>query len=193
MPAIHSNRILAFVEGTMEKMFINNNFSYVHVTPVSNGSGWSPNRIAEFIGSSYRIKNLNPDLIIVWIDKENHDCNSDEFCNKIFDALVSKGADSEKIRICLADMMTENIILADEKLIREEFLDSTYIYDSEGKNGKRILSSLYATKGINYKETREGTALMKKVNLHRAAIKSPAAARFINDFPIANCWWINTK
>jgi hypothetical protein len=188
MQATRFPKILAFVEGTMERMFINHNFRYVEVVPLGNGSGWSVAAICKKIGSTFVVKNMDPDKIIVWLDLEKQQCSASEFRDSIKTELVRRGADSEKISICIPNRMTENIILADEDAMRKEF-HADYEYSYEGQNGKRILADLCEQNGRTYKETFDGVALLKKIRLGRAAQRSPSAQEFLATFNHP-CWWI---
>jgi hypothetical protein len=189
MPATHYPSILAFVEGTMERIFINNNFHYIKVVTVSNGSGWAVPALCKQIGSKYAINNSNPDLVVVWLDKEKKVCSLDEFGAAIRAELIERGADPNKLAICIPNRMTENIILADEIIIRKELnMEYTYIY--EGTNGKRVLSELFGKAEKTYRETTDGVRLLKKLRLERAARKSPSASYFIRQLSVP-CWWVH--
>src|SRR5688500_14617193 len=63
-------KVLAFLEGMMERFFFNNNFQYVDVIPVSNGLSVSLESMCKSIETGYRAKNMNPDYVVVWVDHE---------------------------------------------------------------------------------------------------------------------------
>lgn len=84
--------------------------------------------------------------------------------------------------------MTENVILADEDLVRSEFGLPNFIYDGDGTNGKHSLKILYEAQGTKYKETYHGVTLLKKTHLSRAAKNSPSVYQFLNEFD-SECWW----
>lgn len=84
--------------------------------------------------------------------------------------------------------MTENAILADEDFIKKEFDLKEYKYDSEGKNGKHIISELLRNKNISYKETFHGVEFLKKIRLSNSAINSPSVNNFVSNLNIP-CWW----
>ncbi|MCA3755554.1 MAG: DUF4276 family protein [Phenylobacterium sp.] len=189
MQATLSPKILAFVEGDMERQFCNQNFRYVHVVEIRNGSGWKLDAICGQISSKFKALNLNADQIVVWIDKENQNCSRQEYARAIMESLVSAGANPSRVHICLPDKMTENIILADEALIRGFFNKPGYTYAGDGCNGKHILKGLFAEIEGNYKETFHGVQLLKKVRLSRAAGKTASAAEFLATMKLS-CWWI---
>ena len=85
--------------------------------------------------------------------------------------------------------MTENVILADEEMIRTYFEASDYHYQGDGNNGAHLLGELSKKhKKQTYKKTYDGIILLKKLNLSRAAAKSVAASKLLNALTIP-CWW----
>jgi hypothetical protein len=183
-------KIVAFVEGDMEQMFLNNNFNYVKVVSVSNGISWSTNALADQIASFYKADEYYSWWMIVWVDRERRPENSDEIEQHIREKLCDAGADPERIKILVADRMIENVILADEKFIRLHFGDIDYSYQSSGLGGKRILSEKYGQLGIHYRETKHEVAALKMIRLFRAAQSCAAVSRFVNVNPLP-CWWID--
>lgn len=189
MQTTHSPKILAFVEGEMERIFINNNFSYVRLVPVQNGDGWSVELMCKQIVSKFLVYGGNPDLIIVWIDREDREISSEEFGEAIKSSLVKNGAIAERISLMISDRMSENIMLADEEAMRLEFGIDTYKYDFEGQRGKGIMSKLMKDAGNRYKETSDGVRLLKKIRLGRSALNSPSVSRFLSVMQL-DCWWV---
>jgi hypothetical protein len=173
----------------MEKLFINNNFHYVEVIPIGNGDSWSLHNICAEITSKYSVRDANPDLVIVWIDRERQFCGSDGVAMAIHAALTAVGVPDEKLAVCVPDRMTENVILADESMIAIEFELSEYKYALEGKNGKAALRRLLGQRSEAYKETVTGVRLLKKVRLRRCANCSPSVKAFTDRLAIP-CWWL---
>lgn len=187
---MQSPRILALIEGAMERKFLNENFYYVHVIPISNGSGWTIDALCNQVGSKYAVYGRDVDRVVVWLDKEKQPCSDAEFRRRIADELVSRGVDPVKICICIPDRMTENVILADERLIQTEFGVSDYRYAGDGSNGKHILRGLYRGRdGREYKEMFHGTRLLKSVNLREASTKTSCLQPFLNALNMP-CWWL---
>jgi hypothetical protein len=175
----------------MEKLFVNNNFSYVELVPVSNGSSWAPEALARDISNKFRQKNYPADLIVVWLDLEKQACGSAELSSIIEEHLVDAGADRDKVCVCVPDRMTENIILADQEAIKSELADPEYIYSYEGKNGKVILKDLYMRRNVVYRETSHGVRLLKKIRIENSAATSPTAKKFYDKLSAAlSCWWL---
>jgi len=185
-------KVLAFVEGSMERMFINLNFHYVTVIPVANGRSWSASAMGRQISSFYKAKNFNADTILVWIDRESRQETPADLRDQIREDLTTAGAPAERIHILVADKMSENIILADECLMRTELNDPGYVYEDEGKNGKHVLSSAFKERGIDYKETKSGVALLKKCRLAESAKKSPSVAALLETLTLP-CWWLEPR
>lgn len=190
MPPTPCPNIVAFVEGDMEQIFLNSNFGNVRVISVSNGSAWQTQALARQVVTFFKAKNYFGWWIVVWVDRERRQENSLEIENVIREELEAAGAEPEKIKIMVADRMTENIILADEKFMQNYFADPDYTYSFCGSGGKRVLSQKYSDIGLNYKETKHGVAALKKIRLFRSAQKCPAVERFITINPL-NCWWLS--
>lgn len=189
MRAMPLLKITAFVEGIMERTFLNFNFKYVDVVTMQNGRDWTVESICEQLRSKFRVKNSNSDLFVVWIDKEKQNCDHEIYENKIRDTLTEEGVPPDKIAILLPDQMTENTILADTDLIISEFDIEDYQYEAEGTNGKHRLKRLFESKGVIYKETFHGVDLLKRCRVSRAAVNSASVKRFQNNLP-EGCWWI---
>jgi hypothetical protein len=190
MPQMPYPKVVAFVEGDMEQLFINNNFSYVRVVSVSNGTGWSTDALAGQIETFYGAEDYHDWWIIVWIDRERREEGSLEIEQVIRTRLEGAGAPAAQIKVLVADRMSENVILADSKFMASEFGDMSYGYGALGKGGKHILKEMYKKLSINYKETRHGVAALKRIRLWRSAQNCPAVHRFVSTNPIS-CWWID--
>lgn len=180
--------IVAFVEGTMEKLFVNRNFHYVRLIPLENGITWTLEALAVRIIKLYRVVDPGSDLVVIWIDREGRTESSDDIASYFRSRLEAEGVAHDKLAIMICDRMTENIILADESLIIEEFGDETYNYNCEGHSGKTVLKQLFKDKGIKYSETLDGVRLLKAMRLSRAALQSESAASFLGQLDL-NCWW----
>ena len=185
-------KILAFVEGKMERMFLNNNFHYVTVIPVANGTSWSLTAMADQIESRYRARNFFGDAIVIWIDRERREESAEELSQVIRDRLVSVGAIGGNIHILVGDRMCENIILADEDLMRDQTGDPNYTYAGDGCHGKHALKSALQASGKGFSETGTGVMLLKKTSLLAASTKSPSVLAFVNTFEMA-CWWLEPR
>lgn len=181
--------ILAFVEGSMEQLFLNNNFRHIEVIPVSNGVSWSMKALAQQIITFFKSRDSNADAFIVWIDREKRQESSQMISEHIRSELISAGADKDKVHILVCDTMTENIILADEQYVRSIFGIKNYKYCYEGSGGKRHLKNLFLSLGENYRETRHGVSALKAIRLARCAKTSPAVSSFLATFGFS-CWWI---
>jgi len=180
--------MLAFIEGSMERQFINSNMKYIHVIPVDNGISWTLTRMCEQIVSAYLALDIQ-NTVIVWIDREGREETSEKIYEEILAALVHAGALCDDVHILINDRMSENVMLADEQMVQEEFNMPNYQYSYEGASGKSIIKAFYRQKGENYKETRQGIALLKKTRLSRSALKSPSVARLLHTLKF-ECWWI---
>ncbi len=171
----------------MERNFINSNFKYIRVVPISNGITWTCERLCNQITTSYLALDYHGE-VFVWLDREGRTETSDAIRSNIRAALINSGADPNRIYILVNDRMTENVILSDESVIVDEFGLDEYLYISEGQRGKSILKTLYKEKDVNYKEMVHGCNLLKKIRLSNCAINSPAVSSFMEDCGL-NCWW----
>lgn len=191
MPQMPSLKILAFVEGTMEQLFLNNNFNYVEVIPVSNGTTWTVNALGVQILTFFKARDANADHFVVWVDRERRSETSQEISTYLKELLVDAGAEPGRVHVMVSDVMTENIILADEVFIRTRFGNEAYNYEAEGRGGKHILKKMFMTGGSSYRETVHGVAALKAIRLNRAAQTSASVARFLENLSIP-CWWLGT-
>lgn len=185
-------RILAFVEGHMERLFINNNFPYISVITVSNGVSWTTDALAKQVSTLYRARNFNGDAVLVWIDREKRLETAEEIDIVLRRSLISAGAPESSIHILVADNMSENIILSDEAVIREITGQVEYTYSYESQGGKHKLKEFLKVSGIQYRETTVGVHLLKRIRLGNCALNSPAVARFLATMNLP-CWWLETR
>lgn len=183
--------MIAFVEGSMERQFINANFKYVHVVPVLNGITWTVPRLCSQIETAYSALNFHGETF-VWLDREGRVEPAADIKNDIRATLINAGADPNRLFILVNDKMSENIILADSTLMQGEFGDPNYAYAHEGQNGKRFLAEKFADTGVNYKEMIHGVRMLKRMRMSNAAMNSASAESFLNDFGASgiNCWWM---
>jgi len=190
MPATQCHNILAFVEGKMERFFVNNNFLHIDLITVDNGNSWSTLTLCEQIISKYKAKNVLPNDIVIWFDREENPDSIFDIANCLRAAFLSLGFSSANVHCLIPDRMSENIILADEELIQKLFNMPSYNYSAESKNGKACLKDFFKNIGGSYRETTDGVKLLKKVRLSRARPKSPSVDQFLSTFQM-NCWWID--
>jgi hypothetical protein len=188
MPATLYPNIVAFIEGSMERTFVNNNFHYVDVVPIDNGNSWSIDKLKDQIRTKYIAKDPNCDFLIIWLDREDRPESSEYIEEELRAAAIDAGCSPDKIIVCVTDRMTENLILADEIVIQAEFIIDEYEYSAEGCSGKSEIRKLYKNIDVNYKEMEHGLKLLKKIRLERAAEKSTFVQRFLQKFQ-PECWW----
>lgn len=190
MPQMPFPSVLAFVEGSMEALFINSNFKYVRVVPVKNGCKWTVDALCEQVRTFFKARNFGGDHVVIWIDRENRPESSEYIVEKMKNVFEEEGYPINRVAVMVCDRMTENVILADEDFIRSEFGVAEYAYVGDGKGGKFQLSSLCKDAGLDYKETFHGVRFLKKIRLDNAALVSASVARFRADIQIP-CWWFS--
>lgn len=189
MQANPSFEIVAFVEGAMEQMFINQNFGYVRCIKIGNGSSWTVDRISADIVRKYRVIKRNPSRIVIWFDRERRSESAEEISNTVRNYLKKENFDEEKTIIIINDRCVENLILSDENLIINQFGDSSYKYKYTGIMGKPILKEMYKKKEINYKETVHGVKILKSLRVSNVERVSSSMADIYKNFQ-RKCWWI---
>lgn len=172
----------------MERQFVNANFKYVRVVPVQNGISWTPEQLCRQIVNSYLAYDYHGD-VVVWLDREGRATTAEALRNDIFNALQTAGAPAGQVHVLVNDRMCENVILADVSAIRAQFGDPSYLYTHEGESGKSILKDMYKELGINYKETREGVLMLKRIRLSNCAAHSAAVSALLSTLT-QPCWWI---
>jgi hypothetical protein len=191
MPATQCPDVLAFVEGSMERIFINNNFRQVVVVGVDNGNSWTTEALCRQIITKYLAKKVFPAAIVVWFDREENADDIAVIAGAVRSAFEEAGYPGSKVHCLIPNRMSENIILADETIIKEEIEDEGYSYEFEGQNGKSKIKSLWKSVGRSYKETTDGVRLLKRIRLGRLIEGSPAVAQFLETFK-SDCWWVQS-
>ena len=179
--------MIGFIEGSMEKQFLNLNFDYLRVIPIQNGIQWTCNQLCNQIVNAYLALNYHGD-VFVWLDRERRTETAAFIRSEIRASLIASGADPDRLYILVSDRMVENMILADEVAIRQEFNDPTYVYNYEGSGGKHILKTMYRAQDVNYKEMVQGAKLLKKIRVSNSAANSPSVAAFYDECGL-NCLW----
>lgn len=180
--------MIAFLEGSMEREFVNRNFRHIRVIPVYNGITWTTERLCMQIVTGFRALDIL-DEVVVWLDREGRTEPCSDISAAIRNALIEAGADADRIHILVNDRTAENVILADEDLMRAEFSDATYAYGTEGQNGKSIIKGMYRNAQQHYREMQHGVRLLKRVQLANSATCSQSVASFLETFD-RECWWI---
>jgi hypothetical protein len=180
--------ILAFVEGDMERLFINQNFHYVEVIPISNGCSWTVERLCEQIETKFRARNKNADVIAVWVDRERRDETSADIRQRIIDMFAGIGVNTDTVRVGIPDFCTENWLLSDVGLIEEELGIEDYRYTAEGASGYHRLKELFRiVLKRKYRKTVDGPKMLKA--LTRSSLESESARVFFDSFT-EPCWWL---
>ncbi|WP_296017110.1 hypothetical protein [uncultured Agrobacterium sp.] len=118
MQLTRCEKMLVFIEGTMERMFVNSNFPHLEVVSLPNGESWTPERLSGHIISLFKTKDVNPEKIFVWFDREEATLSQLEIKHLIISKFKEIGIFEDRLAVCIPDKMSENIILADEELIR---------------------------------------------------------------------------
>jgi len=189
MPTTQCPDILAFVEGTMERIFLNSNFSSINVIPILNGNSWNTQTLCAQIITKFKARKQFPGQIVVWMDREDNPDSILVIGNAIRSAFSGAGFPPDKVHCLISDKMCENLMLADESMIRQELAIPQYVYQFEGQNGKHHMKELWKQRNKNYKETIHGSNLLKKMRLSRARSLSGGVDQFLGTFQ-SNCWWL---
>lgn len=168
----------------MERIFLNTKLPSVTVIPVENGAGWTTTNLRNQIISKFCARKSFPEKVIIWFDREkNCDC-SITIGEYIKHGFFEVGYPKERVHYIIPDMMSENIILSDEVLMREILGDNSYTYPGDGCNGKSRLKILLESIGEDYKETTVGVKLLGKVRLARCTKENVAVHNFLSEFDL---------
>jgi hypothetical protein len=182
MPTTPCPKFLLFVEGTMERVFINSNYPKYTVIPVENGNSWTTSRLCDQIISKYKAKKIYPEAVIVWFDREENAHSSQEIAQSVRSSFEDVGYPSTKVHCLISDRMVENLILSDEVMMKEYLQDESYEYCGDGTHGKSKLKEIFKNLGREYKITTDGPKLLSKMRLSRSALKSHFASDFVTLF-----------
>lgn len=180
-------KIAAILEGGMERAFVNSNFDYVHVMPISNGITWTVPAMIKQIETLVGALAYNPDLVIVWFDREKRAESADEIAQAVVNALSPTTIAQEKLVVVVCDQMTENLFLLDGALLAKEGIAEEAMPASIGRNGKTVIKELYKAKGRKYTETFDGVRMLKSLNLQACGQHYPQADILKAALPA--CWW----
>lgn len=173
------------VDGFTEKLVLGN---LCPGKPVSrtdlNGKSVSIDAIANKVASLIRLFNNRHYPIIVVIDREQRAENCPDLCEELGNRLIELGLNDQDIRICFADRMFENWIIADWDVLET---DKQRPETTDGLKGaseiKKILGS--------YHKTTDGVELFLKCNLETVYNHSKSFRDFVDSIPDINCKELN--
>ena len=187
---MQSLNIVAFVEGTMEKMFINQYLKYVQLISISNGISWTIDALGNDISRKFSVQKRNLDFVIIWVDRGSRIEEALFIADKLTQRMVDCGLKAEQVICIIPDRMTENIFLSDEILMRELLNDPIYAFSDVSCNGKAMIKQIYRNSGVHYKETYHGVLLLKKLRFKNVVDRVVGAKQISERF--SNCWWIDS-
>ena len=180
-----------FVDGIMEQKFIQNICPKIKVQLTNiNGKSVKIEAIAKKLASLIRLLNNNYYPIVIFIDREKRTESSDEIIVKLKNALNSLDINIENLIFGVADIMTENWILADWKSFKENTkvkINKEYT-SFEGKHGANLIKKYYP----EYQKTIDGVELLCKSNCSEIAKNSDSFNKLkssLNSKIITNCYW----
>lgn len=169
------------VDGFTEKLVIG---SLCPGKPVSrtdlNGKSVTIDAIANKVASLIRLLNNRHYPIIVVIDREEREESCGNLCQELGNKLNALGLDDQDIRICFADRMFENWIIADWDVLETDKEKPEFTEGLKGSSEiKKILGS--------YHKTTEGVELFLKCNLETIYQHSESFRNFVDSIPDINC------
>ncbi len=180
-------KIVAIIEGSMERAFLNENFDYVHAIPIYNGAAWTTEAMARQAQTLAATVNYEYDLLVVWFDREKRDESVEQIGAVVRSKLHEIGVPEDRLSIVVCDRMTENLLLLDGALLQREGLSDEALPDSLGQNGKVVLKRLFGAQGRKYSETFDGKRMLKRLNLESCLDSFPMMADLKSKMP--ECWW----
>lgn len=180
-------KIVAIVEGSMERAFINENFRYVHAMPIYNGEAWTTEAMARQAQTLAATIDYDYDLMIVWFDREKRDETVEQIAHTVRGRLIEMGVDDARLAIIVCDRMTENLFLLDRNLLIREGISDDALPHSLGHNGKVVLKRLFKERGMKYSETFDGKRMLKRLNIDECVADFPLIGDLRRKMPA--CWW----
>jgi hypothetical protein len=169
-----------FVDGLMEQKFIQNICPKIKVQLTSiNGKSVKISAIAKKLASLIRLLGNKYYPIIIFIDREDRNITSKQMITEIKNELKKLNIDLENLRFGVADIMTENWILADWKSFKKNTKTKTKKEFSsfEGKHGTNLIKKYYS----NYQKTIDGVELLSKSNCSEMVKNSPSFDSFYSN------------
>ncbi|MBJ2176285.1 DUF4276 family protein [Aureibaculum sp. A20] len=169
------------VDGFTEKLVIG---SLCPGKPVSrtdlNGKSVTIEAIANKVASLIRLFNNRHYPIIIIIDREQREESCSDLCAELGNKLIKLGLNDQDIRICFADRMFENWIIADWNVFEteKEKPDST-----DGLRGSSEIKKILGS----YHKTTEGVELFLKCDLEKVYSCSESFRNFVDSIPDINC------
>lgn len=187
-------KLAFFIEGDMEKEFIENSCKGAMIGRIPNGEGVCISVIAKKISAFYKLYQKSSREFVVILDREGRLQDCSELIAQLKASLAALGIDVTKNwYFGMADRSIENWIVADEKLIQEEFALGAYQYNLESKSGTKLLQELFRKrKGEVYNKRVDGSRLLKRMCLRRASARSASAKVFFESVVkgVTGCWWL---
>jgi hypothetical protein len=102
-------KVLVFIEGHMERMFLNNTFPYAEAISVSNGIAWTVPALCKQIATRFRARNFYGDAVVAWVDREKRNETAGEIRQALLNALIDAGSPPETTHIPINDRMSETL------------------------------------------------------------------------------------
>jgi hypothetical protein len=173
------------VDGFTEKLVIG---SLCPGRPVSrtdlNGKSVTLDAIANKISSLIRLFNNRHYPIIIVIDREQRAENCSELCETLEKKIVELGFENHDIRICFADRMFENWIIADWAILNSTITKPEITDNLHGSGElKKAIGS--------YNKTTDGVELFLKCNLETVYQNSPSFKNLVDMLSDINCPSLN--
>lgn len=145
-----------------------------------NGKSVTIEAIAKKIASLIRLFNNRHYPIIIIIDREQRSEECQDLAKSLFQKLLELGISNQEIRICFADRMFENWIIADWEILECEK------NKPENTDGLRGSAEIKKIKG-SYTKTTDGVELFLKCNLETVYNNSPSFRNFVDSIKDINC------
>lgn len=173
------------VDGFTEKLVIG---KLCPGKPVSrtdlNGKAVTLDAIANKVSSLIRLFNNRHYPIIIVIDREQRIENCDDLCVSLSTKLIDLGFAGQDIRICFADRMFENWIIADWQVLECNKIKPDI---TDGLRGSSEIKKAIGS----YNKTTDGVELFLKCNLETVYKCSPSFKKFVDLLPDINCVHLN--
>lgn len=147
-----------------------------------NGKTVSIKAIGKKISSLIKVLGNRHYPIIILVDKEDRENPCEELIAGLKKELIENGCGDQDLRICFADRMIENWIIADWDVLRS---DESKPDETDGLRGSKIIRSQIGS----YSKTVDGVELFLKCDPKTIYANSPSFRTLINQIQDLNCYY----
>lgn len=171
------------VDGFTEKLILDNLCPGCRISRTDlNGKTVSIKAIGKKISSLIKVLGNRHYPIIIVVDKENRENSCEELISELKSELIENGCGDQDLRICFADRMIENWIIADWNVLGSEEDKPDHTDSLRGSNVIR-------TQKGSYSKTVDGVELFLKCDPKVIYENSPSFRNLIDQVQDLDCYY----